>query len=89
MTEVGVNEVDNTLFEDLLDAIVENIKLFGECFSQDILSGPRHEKFLTVIGNLLDSNPTLITHDDSCMFHEACKCLTGKLGISEHVISYL
>jgi hypothetical protein len=73
---------DELDFDSNFEIILDSIKLNGECISRGMSSGPRSEDILTVIGNILDSNPILLTHNNSRLFHETCKSLRGILCIS-------
>jgi hypothetical protein len=74
-------EVDSTV-EVINNGMLDILWSFEGCLDQDILPGSRGEKSLILLGNLLNANPTVVKYQNSQVFHVACECLRGKLGVS-------
>jgi ankyrin repeat protein len=74
-------EVDSSV-EVVSSGIIGCFRSFNDCLHQDVSIGSRGEKSLILLGILLDANPAVTNYDDSEIFHEACYCLRGELGIS-------
>jgi hypothetical protein len=79
-------EVDSTV-EVIYDGVTQCMQQYMGSSYQDISPGSRGESTLILVGKLLDANPEVANHQNSILtlsgiFHCACECLRGELGIA-------
>jgi hypothetical protein len=74
-------EVDSSVAV-IYDGMINHIKSYDECLSQDISPGSRGAMSLILLGTLLDSNPAVTKFENSRFFSLACMYLRGELGVS-------
>jgi hypothetical protein len=74
-------EVDRTV-SVVLDGVFQSLLQWKDSSNQNILPGSRGERTVILLGKLLDANVDVINHIDSFIFHMACTCLRGELGIA-------
>jgi ankyrin repeat protein len=73
-------EVDSTV-EVTSDGVVQCMQQYKGSSYQDSSPGSRGDSTLILVGKLLDANPDVATYRNSGIFHSACSCLRGELGI--------
>jgi hypothetical protein len=74
-------EVDSSV-DVIYGAMVEHLKSYAKCLSQNISPGSRGAMSLILLRNLLDTNPAVIQYEEFCVIHLSCYYLRGELGVS-------
>jgi ankyrin repeat protein len=74
-------DIDSTV-EVIFDGIHQCILQYKGSPNQETSPGSRGNKSLILIGKLLDANADVTKYSSSRIFHLACYCLRGELGIA-------
>jgi hypothetical protein len=81
-------EVDSSV-EIIYDGMINHIKSYDECLSQDISPGSRGAISLILLCTLLESNLAVTKFENSHLHYLACMYLRGELGETLRRYMYL